>query len=441
MKAEDKLQILIFLLMLVNSLFVILGLSLFGCSIWIIFDKNNFITVLSTEDEIEVVAGGLFVIGLVIVGVSMLGCVGVYLENRCFIAVYMGMLFAIILGQVFITLLLLVKRNKIEAFLTESFDAIITGYGVNDTQTTWDLLDSVQQSAQCCGRRNASDWEMNFLIQTLNRMDVYPCSCFNGSCPVVSELSSEMYPFGMGSEIYSTGCGVKLRDWSETNIFVIVGMDLGLVAIQILQFVLGFHIYQNIGLKMKNRYPKNLLSTVKETPAPEPDLQQSNLEYQQPANHDYDQQLHSSDYDQEYAGASYQYQDQHYQHHPDPEDTSHLFDQQHHSAYAQEDSREAYDQYQHHHHHEPEPTSYDYDYKPDYNPDQNHTGQNYGQTGQNYDQTGQNYSQTGQNYGQTGQNYNQYQDSYYQHNTDQPYPQTGHHNQGFVHDSGNHFDD
>uniref|UniRef100_A0A8B9L2X7 Si:ch73-139j3.4 n=1 Tax=Astyanax mexicanus TaxID=7994 RepID=A0A8B9L2X7_ASTMX len=379
--------------MLVNSLFVILGLSLFGCSIWIIFDKNNFITVLSTEDEIEVVAGGLFVIGLVVVGVSMLGCVGVYLENRCFIAVVSMVVKGI-----------LIYFNNFNILNENTFDAIITGYGVNDTQTTWDLLDSVQQSAQCCGRRNASDWEMNFLIQTLNRMDVYPCSCFNGSCPVVSELSSEMYPFGMGSEIYSTGCGVKLRDWSETNIFVIVGMDLGLVAIQILQFVLGFHIYRNIGLKMKNRYPKNLLSTVKETPAPEPDLQQSNLEYQQPANHDYDQQLHSSDYDQEYAGASYQYQDQHYQHHPDPEDTSHLFDQQHHS---------------------PEPTSYDYDYKPDYNPDQNHTGQNYGQTGQNYDQTDQNYGQTGQNYGQT----------------DQPYPQTGHHNQGFVHDSGNHFDD
>lgn len=38
------------------------------------------------EPDVKVVAGGLFVIGLVVVGVSMLGCIGVHLENRCFIA-------------------------------------------------------------------------------------------------------------------------------------------------------------------------------------------------------------------------------------------------------------------------------------------------------------------------------------------------------------------
>ena len=35
-----------------------------------------------TEEDIKVVAGGLFIIGLVVLGVSMLGCFGVYLENR-----------------------------------------------------------------------------------------------------------------------------------------------------------------------------------------------------------------------------------------------------------------------------------------------------------------------------------------------------------------------
>lgn len=35
--------------------------------------------------DIKVVAGGLFFIGLVVVGVSLLGCAGVYFESRCFI--------------------------------------------------------------------------------------------------------------------------------------------------------------------------------------------------------------------------------------------------------------------------------------------------------------------------------------------------------------------
>lgn len=32
--------------------------------------------------------------------------------------------------------------------------------------------------------------------------DIYPCSCFNGSCPVV--LAYEIYQFGNGTQIYTT---------------------------------------------------------------------------------------------------------------------------------------------------------------------------------------------------------------------------------------------
>lgn len=38
------------------------------------------------ETDVKVVATGLFVIGLLIVCVSILGCIGIHLENRCFIA-------------------------------------------------------------------------------------------------------------------------------------------------------------------------------------------------------------------------------------------------------------------------------------------------------------------------------------------------------------------
>lgn len=39
------------------------------------------------ESDVKVAAGGLFVIGLLVVGVSVLGCIGVHIENRCFIAI------------------------------------------------------------------------------------------------------------------------------------------------------------------------------------------------------------------------------------------------------------------------------------------------------------------------------------------------------------------
>ncbi|KAK3517818.1 hypothetical protein QTP70_018971 [Hemibagrus guttatus] len=283
MKAEDKLQIGKFLFMLINSFFVILGISLFGSSLWILFDTSSVITVLNNETDLEVAAGGLFVIGLVVVGVSMLGCIGVHLENKCFIAVYMGFLIAIIFGELFITFLLLLKQSHIEKFLTDSVDAIISMYGVNATQSTWSLLDRVQQSAKCCGRQNASDWETNKFIQLQNTSDLYPCSCFNESCPVF--LADEMYQFGNGTHIYTMGCEEKLKDWFEKNVFVIVGMSLALLFIQILQFILGLSICRNIVPKIRHKQPENLLDEMDENPASRSEPQQNDVDYHQDYRH------------------------------------------------------------------------------------------------------------------------------------------------------------
>ncbi|XP_017554412.1 CD82 antigen isoform X2 [Pygocentrus nattereri] len=412
MKAEDKLQILEFLLMLVNSLFVIIGISLFGCSTWILFDKSNFITVLNNED-VKVVAGGLFVIGLVVLAVSMLGYFGSYLENRCLIAFYMGFLIAIILGQVFITFLLLLRRNRMEVVLNETIDGWITEYGPNSTQTIRRLLDGVQQSAKCCGRQNISDWQTNILIQNYsdpNTEHIYPCSCFNGSCPAIP--TDEMYLFGKSSEsteIYVTGCGKKIDDWLQMNILVIVGMDIGLLVIQILQFALGVHIYQNIGIKIKAQHSKKLLE---DNAAPEPHLHHSD----QSGSHTYDQQPPTTN-NQEYAGQIYPY-DQQNQHYHDPQASGHPCDQQH-NAYAPVDSGQVYDQHQYQHykcHLDPESTGHIYDHRQDNAYDQEYTGQSS----------------------------DRYADQYNQFGNDQYSPQaySGNYNQGYVqdYDSRNNYD-
>ncbi|ROL52585.1 hypothetical protein DPX16_7321 [Anabarilius grahami] len=203
MKADDKLQILKFFLMLVNSFFVILGISIFACSAWILFDKDSFVSVLSTGQDIKVVAGGLFFIGLVVVGVSLL--------------------------------------------------------------------------AECCGRLTSDEWRNNTVIASLGGTDIYPCSCFNGACPVIP---AGTHSFGNGSDIYKMGCKTVLVDWLETNIIVILGMDAGLLLIQILQFIFGIQIYKCIGRKTRELHP-NLLNPMEENPPANTEHQQYSAENHQ----------------------------------------------------------------------------------------------------------------------------------------------------------------
>ncbi|XP_062864003.1 leukocyte antigen CD37 [Trichomycterus rosablanca] len=367
----------------------ILGISLFGCSVWILFDKNNIITVLSNEADVKVLAGGLFVVGLVVVAVFMLGCCGVYLENRCFLAFYMGLLIATVLGQLFITFLLLFKRNHIERVLTEYTDNTIRTYGVNTTESTWRLLDSMQQSAKCCGRQAASDWKTNTLIQVHNISDIYPCSCFNGTCHIF--LANEMYKFGNGSHIYTMGCGDKLMDWLEKNIIGIVGMDIGLLVIQIVQFALAIHIFRNVGFKIKEQDSNNLLNANEEN-VPDSDVHPENME-------DYQPDIYSHDH----PNPDYTDQNFYQGHQPYREPNNAVYNQGHVNMYGQEDG----DQYPPHQQlrRDPEQNSYIYNQMSDHSYGQEYVTQHH-------------------------------QDQHYLHEHDRDYrqPYSDHYNQGYVQD-------
>ncbi|XP_031438483.1 leukocyte antigen CD37 [Clupea harengus] len=317
MKVEEIIQIQKFFFMLFNAFFVILGVSIFGCAAWILFDTNSFIEVISLDGDVRLVAACLAIIGLMVVGVSVLGCAGGQLESKCLLMFYMGFLIAIALGQIFMTFILLVQRKKIERFLVNQVDKTIEQYGGNETdnQVTWTLLDKVQRSEKCCGRQNSADWGQNAYIQSLSRDDVYPCSCFNRSMPCPPYLTvngTEIHRFGMGNDTYTGGCQARLTSWLEENIAVIIGMDVGLLIVQVLQFTFVVFIYQNIGRKMRQKDSTNLIGSMEVDPQTETVYQDGNPDYD---DQDYQQQDYQQQQYNQQNNQQQQYNQQDYQQH------------------------------------------------------------------------------------------------------------------------------
>ncbi|KAM6968120.1 CD82 antigen [Aplochiton taeniatus] len=274
MSVEDRIQVLKFCSSVFNAIFLILGFSIFGCSVWILFDDGNFISILSAE-EVKVVAGGLFVIGLVVVGVSLLGCVGAQLETRFLLIMYMVFLICIVLGQLFVTLVLLINKGKISNTLTLTLETVIKEYGANNTELsrTDKLLDNIQLYERCCGWKNASDWRNNSFILTVSpslaNETVLPCSCFNSSSSSSSCFplpGDSTGPFGTGGNHYAQGCKVKIRAWLEENTLTILGMDLSLLLVQVLQFTLTVCMYQSVGQKARMKKQSQLIKSEPQGP-------------------------------------------------------------------------------------------------------------------------------------------------------------------------------
>ncbi|XP_045898255.1 CD82 antigen, partial [Micropterus dolomieu] len=206
MKLEVKIELLKFCSALLNSIFLALGLSVAGCGVWILFDRGSFLTAISS-DELRTVGAGLLLIGGVVVVVSVVGCVGAGRENRFLLLMYLGFLIVLILGQLFVTLLLLISKHTIERSLDASVDRIILQYGGRGQDR---LMDNVQHYGKCCGRTGAADWLKNSYIQTLNLTNphVLPCSCFSSYRPSLdsswcSDLLNFSAPlFGRGNTSY-----------------------------------------------------------------------------------------------------------------------------------------------------------------------------------------------------------------------------------------------
>ncbi|KAL4659457.1 putative tetraspanin-19 [Arapaima gigas] len=254
--ADVWIQILKFFLLVFNAIFMILGLSIFGCGVWILFDTNNFIVTVSSGSSMRIIAGGLFIIGLAVVTVSAVGYLGALKEIRFFLIVYMGFLIVIFLAQLFVTFILLLKKNEIIVALSDEVDRIIVDYGDRTEGDKWDhkweLMDTVQHYWHCCGRTNYTNWKNNTYIKTLGERDVYPCSCFtNNTCPLLpSDLTRR---FGQGSTVHTTDCQTHMEDWILKNAIVILAMDLGLALIQVVQFTLSLYLTRNVVRKMRGK--------------------------------------------------------------------------------------------------------------------------------------------------------------------------------------------
>ncbi|XP_056262022.1 CD82 antigen [Pseudoliparis swirei] len=248
MKLGVKIQLVNFCFQVFNFIFLALGCSVCGFGLWILFDGGDLLTI-DASDELQIVGAGLTLIGLVVLAVSVVGIVGAVRDIRVLLLVYMGFLLVLVLGQLFITLLLLMNRDQMEHSLDQTVKRIISDYGGPEGST---LMDRIQISEGCCGRTGPSDWLQNDFLQNRTDLDLLPCSCFRASRPAAGSpwCSGKNLTGGHGGGgSYEEGCKEKVTDWLQANLLTFVGMEVSLMLVQVVQFALAVSLYRALGRK------------------------------------------------------------------------------------------------------------------------------------------------------------------------------------------------
>ncbi|XP_059909368.1 leukocyte antigen CD37 [Gadus macrocephalus] len=274
MKLEQKIHVFQFLLTICNCLYLILGASILGCASWILFDTGNLLRDIHS-DELETVAGGLFLVGLLVLAVAALGYAAAHCQARLMLQLYMAFLIVLILGQLFISLVLLTSQKKIEGALDEAVDQMIISYaGGRDLTASDRLLDELQRTEKCCGRTGPDDWKTNLYIQNLTNQDVLPCACFNTSCPSGPGGEPPLFGASVGNDSYQEGCKEKITDWLAENALTIVAMDASIIILQVLQIILAVYLYKAVSQQSRVKGSRVLMEPEPDQTDPGPDLRE-----------------------------------------------------------------------------------------------------------------------------------------------------------------------
>ncbi|XP_050070523.1 CD151 antigen-like [Anopheles maculipalpis] len=229
-----------------NTIFLISGLVIIGVTLWTILWKHQYISLLSTTNYV-IGTYALLAAGLLAVVGGVLGCCGVWHEQRGVLVLYTFVLLIVFLLEFIVGGLAYLYETQIETELQHTLNAtFMEHYGVSEQQTK--AVDSLQQEFSCCGAVRFEDWRHSVWLRSRRKDLIKPTEgrLVPDSCciTVVSKCGLRDGP----SNIHYTGCIYGMTDDLKYHLIILGAIGLGLSVIQVFGMVLSCCLY----VKLKN---------------------------------------------------------------------------------------------------------------------------------------------------------------------------------------------
>lgn len=219
----------------------------------------------SEPDVIEQAAYVLIALGAFIFIISFLGYCGAIKESRVLLTAYALFLIIILVLQVTAVSLAAAYQTQADQHTRNILRRSINDYyssssNRNAVTLSWDL---VMSQMQCCGVNNMSDFQtaQQFIKQNRdeNSNSVVPAAC----CILEPDLPPGVYrPVDENCETYPTninsykdkGCLNKFVYLVRENLNLVIGIVVGLAALQLLGIIFAFCVCRAVGVERDFHY-------------------------------------------------------------------------------------------------------------------------------------------------------------------------------------------
>ncbi|XP_053194736.1 tetraspanin 35 [Scomber japonicus] len=230
-----------------NGIIFLAGAAILGVGIWVKVDSGSILSFLGKIEDApaelnQVLNVGylLIAIGLLLLVIGFLGCCGAVRESRCMLMLFFIIVLVVFIAEVAGAVVILVFRpladELFKKFGTAAVKNIQKDYGKNPDITG--LWNTTMTTLKCCGFYNATDFVGSPYYEDHNSQ--YPPQC----CSTMNNnpCNQTMIDSGMGV----TGCFPMIKRLIDDNAIVIVGVALGIAALEICAMVVSMTLYCRI---------------------------------------------------------------------------------------------------------------------------------------------------------------------------------------------------
>ncbi|KAM9392146.1 tetraspanin-1-like [Pholidichthys leucotaenia] len=233
-------QFLKIMMFVFNGIIFLAGAAILGVGIWVKVDSNSIFNLIGKLPNVpsglsHVLNVGylLIAVGAVLFLIGFLGCCGAIRESKCMLLMFFIIVLLVFIAEVAGAVVILVFKplaNDLFAKVgTAAVESIKSQYGDNaDLTGLWNTTMSV---LNCCGFYNASDFESSPYFTSHNSS--YPPQCCPDTVQPCYKTNFTLIP----------GCFPKIKDLIENNIGVIVGVALGIAALEICAMIVTMILF------------------------------------------------------------------------------------------------------------------------------------------------------------------------------------------------------
>ncbi|XP_021353096.1 CD82 antigen-like [Mizuhopecten yessoensis] len=250
-----------YLLIAFNFLFWVSGGALLGLGIWVRVDSQvedtikQFVHINLPVDVLYAAAYVFIAVGTFIFVTGFCGCCGAIRESACMLAIYIGCLTVVILGELTAGVYLAIERTNLEQMFNENLSSQVQNYTDPGNST----MDFLQIQFDCCGSYNYSEFNSSVYAQNLpeqSRKEWFvPDSCcvavkvhnakISDNDKRTCQKEAKTMMSSNTKQLRTAGCYDKIMKMLYTNSAILIGVGMGVAFLAVLGIILSICLCRN----------------------------------------------------------------------------------------------------------------------------------------------------------------------------------------------------